>query len=663
MEILGLTFAALGLVLVLVVVVPATLVWLAIRLVGLVFRVFGLREPSGRGRGPGRIARWARSTLRDTGNLLGNLVGALSLGAFSLTQLLLLRTAAFRRLGSAAGSEVLAAAGAVYRLLLGHPLRLLGLGGLVRSLEHRIPAALDAAYEAERRTVPASRDGANPRVEGYLLDRELVAGGSGARIFVGRPTPERVRDLESRGRRLPEQVVVKVFTLTAGSTLPQILRESRALEPAGRLGLVLDHRLDEEQFHYVMPFVEGPSLQDEIDALHEGDKPLESPALRRAVLHAREVCDELRRFHGEGLWHKDVKPANLIVSTEGVRLVDLGLVTPLASALTLTTHGTEYYRDPELVRLALRGTRVNQVDGVKFDLYGAGAVLFALLEGTFPANGSLTPFEKDSPEALRFVVRRAMADLESRYAHADEMALDLEALLAAKDLSAFKPMQLPSMGGPAPIRAGGAASTAHDAQVSAPNPEWRTVSPLAPAGRETGPSTEAARDLGWRDMAEDPRQRRRQRRRRRAVAAALLTVLLATLSMHGLRFLLGEAPSGPSRAASSGPLEDPWLPTLRGVRAERGLLVLGGSMPAWVESELLGRLPDLRVLSEADLPPAGQADLRLALEVAQAQGADPATEEVRRALWEHAPIPVDLLLLEASDLDPEVLLPRLILGP
>jgi hypothetical protein len=260
-------------------------------------------------------------------------------------------------------------------------------------------------------------------------------------------------------------------------------------------------------------------------------------------------------------------------------------------------------------------------------------------------------------------VRRAMADLESRYAHADEMALDLDALLAAKDLSAFKPMQLPSMGGPAPTRDGGAASTAHDAQVSAPNPDWRTVSPLAPAGRETGPSTEAARDLGWRDMAEDPRQRRRQRRRRRAVAAALLTVLLATLSMHGLRFLLGEAPSGPSRAASSGPLEDPWLPTLRGVRAERGLLVLGGSMPAWVESELLGSLPDLRVLSEADLPPAGQADLRLALEVAQAQGADPATEEVRRALWEHAPIPVDLLLLEASDLDPEVLLPRLILGP
>ncbi|MBL6720243.1 MAG: hypothetical protein ISQ08_02430 [Planctomycetes bacterium] len=659
MEILGLTFAALGLVLVLVVVVPATLVWIAIRVVGLVFRVLGLREPSSRAAGPGRVARWTRDTLQDAGNLLGNLVGAVSLGVFSLTQLLLLRTAAFRRLGSAAGSEALAAAGAIYRLLLGHPLRLLGLGGLVRSLEQRIPAALDAAYEAERRSVPTTRGGALPSVEGYQLERELVAGGSGARIFVGRPTPERVRDLGSRGRRLPEQVVVKVFTLTAGSTLPQILRESRALEPAGRLGLVLDHCLDEEQFHYVMPFVEGPSLQDEIDTLHQGDTPLDGEALRRAVAHAREVCDELQRFHGEGLWHKDVKPANLIVSSEGVRLVDLGLVTPLASALTLTTHGTEYYRDPELVRLALRGTRVNQVDGVKFDLYGAGAVLFALLEGTFPANGSLTPFEKQSPEALRFVVRRAMADLESRYANAAEMAHDLEALLAAEDLASFKPMQLPSMGGPLPTRGAQEADTAQAAR-RVPAPEWRTVQ--GPGGSETGPSTQAARDLGWRDMGEDPRQRRQRRRTRRAVGAALITVVLATLAMHGLRFLLGAEPEAPRRMHFA-PLEDAWLPVLDGVRAERGLLVLGCSLPEGLEEDLLARLPDLRLWTEADLPPAGQAALRLALEVSQAQGEGPHSEEVRRALWDHAPGPVDLLLLEPSALDREVLVPRLILGP
>ena len=37
--------------------------------------------------------------------------------------------------------------------------------------------------------------------------------------------------------------------------------------------------------------------------------------------------------------------------------MDFGLVTPLRSAMTLTTHGTEYFRDPEMVRMALKGVK------------------------------------------------------------------------------------------------------------------------------------------------------------------------------------------------------------------------------------------------------------------------------------------------------------------
>jgi serine/threonine protein kinase len=83
----------------------------------------------------------------------------------------------------------------------------------------------------------------------------------------------------------------------------------------------------------------------------------------------------LRDWHDAGLWHKDIKPENVIVHDGRATLVDLGLVTPLASHMTLTTHGTEYFRDPELVRQALRGARVSEVDAARFDLYGAGAVL------------------------------------------------------------------------------------------------------------------------------------------------------------------------------------------------------------------------------------------------------------------------------------------------
>ena len=42
-------------------------------------------------------------------------------------------------------------------------------------------------------------------------------------------------------------------------------------------------------------------------------------------------------------------------------LVDFGLLSRLRSAMTLTTHGTEYFRDPEMVRMALRGVKVHEV--------------------------------------------------------------------------------------------------------------------------------------------------------------------------------------------------------------------------------------------------------------------------------------------------------------
>ena len=71
-----------------------------------------------------------------------------------------------------------------------------------------------------------------------------------------------------------------------------------------------------------------------------------------------ELLRTLDGYHRQGVIHKDVKPDNLIVTDQGVRLVDLGLLTPLASALTLTTHGTEYFRDPEMVKLAVQGKRV-----------------------------------------------------------------------------------------------------------------------------------------------------------------------------------------------------------------------------------------------------------------------------------------------------------------
>jgi serine/threonine protein kinase len=156
-------------------------------------------------------------------------------------------------------------------------------------------------------------------------------------------------------------------------------------------------------------------------------------------------------------------------------LVDFGLLTPLRGTMTLTTHGTEYFRDPEMVRMALRGVKVHEVDGARFDVYGAGAVLYAVLENSFPASGGLSPITRACPEALKWVVRRAMTDYARRYPSAAAMLADLRVVQSAAragTLSSLRVTDLPSMrdgagGGEVP-GAGSPAVAVPSAPVEAP---------------------------------------------------------------------------------------------------------------------------------------------------------------------------------------------------
>ncbi len=271
--------------------------------------------------------------------------------------------------------------------------------------------------------------------DGYNIIGTLPSGGSGAKIYVANKISDNTT------------VVLKNFEIASGSQLPQIVRESRAMEAAKKLGLVLEHHLDNNRFWYAMPYHAGDHLGVVTNALHKKSKKLSEPQFQTILSYQQTLLHTLHEYHEAGLWHKDVKPENIIIHDGCAHLVDLGLVTPLASAMTLTTHGTEYFRDPELVRRAMRGVKVYQVDGSKFDVFGAGAVLYFMLENTFPAHGCLGDFSKESPECIRWVVRRAMADYDKRYGSIGEMLLDIETILSAKHISGVRPADLPSMGG------------------------------------------------------------------------------------------------------------------------------------------------------------------------------------------------------------------------
>ncbi len=432
MIILGILAFVVGIVAIVFLVVPAFkgIVWLMTNLF------------KGIGAVIAHVFRFIGGMLSDAVRLVGTLITAIVFVPLILGNVVIGRWSAASHFGRGLQSEVKNFGQCIYRIALGHPAKFLLLTGLTEGIERRIPDAMAQSPGSDK---PSRRTG---QFDGYKIVGSLAGGGSGGRLFVAEPDEKKLA-IFARAGHLIDQVVIKSFSIHDGSSLPQIIRESRALEAAKKLGLVLDHELNDQRFFYVMPYVPGDNLTQVTKDMHAAtdERGLNGRQLDDAMTYMRDLLKALAVYHHGGLWHKDVKPDNIIVSAAEAHLVDLGLVTPLRSAMTLTTHGTEYFRDPEMVRMALRGAKVKDVDGVKFDLYGAGAVMYAVLENSFPAHGGLSQFSKKSPEALRWIVRRSMTELNKRYASADEMLADLRVVMSASDAYDVKPADLPSVRG------------------------------------------------------------------------------------------------------------------------------------------------------------------------------------------------------------------------
>jgi serine/threonine protein kinase len=386
----------------------------------------------------GRIFEFIGGVIGDAIRLVGATVAAVVFVPLVLINVMIGRWSAANHFANAFRTEIGIVVHRAWSLVVRRPLRLLFLEGLIEGVEQR-------AVDAVRQAPGPDRPKRGSEFPGFEITGSLPAGGSGAKLFIARPDDATKRRLAGE----PDEVVIKSFALAEGSSLPQIVRESRSLDAARRLGLVLAHELDDTRFWYAMPYHPGDNLTAVVRQAHAfaDDRGIGRDDLGQLVGYAIDLVATLDRYHAGGMWHKDVKPDNIIVHDAAAHLVDFGLVSSLKSAMTLTTHGTEYFRDPEMVRLAMKGVKVHEVNGAKFDVYGAGAVLYFMLENTFPAHGGLSRFEGRSPEALRMIVRRAMADYSHRYDSAADMLADLRAVAAAADPWTVKPGMLPSMSG------------------------------------------------------------------------------------------------------------------------------------------------------------------------------------------------------------------------
>ncbi|MFD6069361.1 Stk1 family PASTA domain-containing Ser/Thr kinase [Amycolatopsis lurida] len=138
--------------------------------------------------------------------------------------------------------------------------------------------------------------------------------------------------------------------------------------------------------YIVMEYVEGRTLRDIVKT--EG--PMSQ---KRAMEVMADVCAALDFSHRHGIVHRDVKPANVMITKNGaVKVMDFGIARAMhdgQSAMTQTAAviGTAQYLSPEQAR----GESVD----ARSDVYAAGCVLYELITGE-------PPFTGDSPVAVAY---------------------------------------------------------------------------------------------------------------------------------------------------------------------------------------------------------------------------------------------------------------------
>lgn len=184
--------------------------------------------------------------------------------------------------------------------------------------------------------------------------------------------------------------------------------------------------------YIVMEYVDGVTLRDIVHT--EGPMPS-----KRAIEVIADACQALNFSHQHGIIHRDVKPANIMISKAGaVKVMDFGIARALADANSVTQTaaviGTAQYLSPEQAR----GEKVD----ARSDVYSLGCVLYEILTGEPPFTGDspvavayqhvredpVPPSQRHndiSPELDAVVLKALAKNPDNRYQSAAEMRADL----------------------------------------------------------------------------------------------------------------------------------------------------------------------------------------------------------------------------------------------
>jgi serine/threonine protein kinase len=234
-------------------------------------------------------------------------------------------------------------------------------------------------YERSRK-VPSTRGQhlLGKEIGDCLLEKLIGYGGSSA-VFLAQP------------RHSDSKVAVKVFLPRSTMDVPtqksfyrRFLREAQAASELQHPHILSIYSYGEHQGmpYIIMPYMPGGTLSEYVKA----HGPL---TLREASAYLEQIADALDYAHEQGCVHCDVKPANILLDSEGKGLLsDFGIVRLMESAALGMRHslqssdtlmGTPDYISPEQAM-------GDELDG-RSDVYSLAVSLFFLLTGCPPFNG------------------------------------------------------------------------------------------------------------------------------------------------------------------------------------------------------------------------------------------------------------------------------------
>ena len=275
------------------------------------------------------------------------------------------------------------------------------------------------------------------RLGRYEIIRELGKGAMGV-VYEGRdPSLGRTVAIKTARRDVIERSGL------AQEMMERFLREAKSAGMLNHPNIITIYDVGEEagMAYIAMEFLVGRDLNTLIDQQKRFD-------VKQVVDYGVQICEALACAHDQGVYHRDVKPANIFIPDQGVlKVVDFGIARTHDSTLTQdgALIGTPTYMSPE----QFMGQRVD----ARSDLFSAGIILYEMLTGEKPFTGeALTtimhhilksnpapPHELNYmvPEALSAVVMKALSKKpQERYPDGRAMAKALrESLKDNPDMS------------------------------------------------------------------------------------------------------------------------------------------------------------------------------------------------------------------------------------